>query len=122
MPPSNNAEITNPDCEGGEAEPYDYTSNVSRRVMNPRSRSPSPTGPPICSTPAVIKAQAFGALRGTRAWEKKGEEEAPKAAMEDLETRGIGIGTARLRPEDDDADVEEDGDDDAEEYDNDRAE
>ena len=95
MPPFNNAEITNPDCESGEAEPHDYTSNnVSRRVMNPPSRSPSPTGSSICSTPAVIKAQAFGALRHTRAWEKKGEEEAPKAAMEDLETRGIGIGMA----------------------------
>lgn len=56
------------------------------------SRSPSPTGHhPISSTLAVIKAQAFGALRRTRARPKK-TEHASKVAMEVLEARGIGIG------------------------------
>ncbi|EJD03913.1 uncharacterized protein FOMMEDRAFT_146047 [Fomitiporia mediterranea MF3/22] len=57
------------------------------------SRSPSPTGhPPISSTLAVIKAQAFGALRRTRARPKKATEGAAKMAMEVLEARGIGLG------------------------------
>lgn len=57
------------------------------------SRSPSPSGhPPISSTLAVIKAQAFGALRRTRARPKKTTEGAAKMAMEVLEARGIGLG------------------------------
>ncbi|KAL5535567.1 hypothetical protein ACEPAF_3661 [Sanghuangporus sanghuang] len=57
------------------------------------SRSPSPCGhPPISSTLAVIKAQAFGALRRTRARPKKTSEGAAKMAMEVLEARGIGLG------------------------------
>jgi len=112
IPPFNNTETTSPDRENSEAEPYHYTShnNVSRRATNSRSRSPSPSGPPICSTLAVIKAQAFGALRRTRTRQKKGSEGAAKAAMEALEARGIGIGMTRSnkrpRLEDDDDDDE----------------
>ena len=109
---NNNTETTSPDRENSEAESYHYTShnNISRRATNSRSRSPSPTGPPICSTLAVIKAQAFGALRRTRTRQKKGSEGAAKAAMEALEARGIGIGMTksnkRPRLEDDDDDAE----------------
>ena len=124
IPPfnNNNTETTSPDRENSEAEPYHYAShnnnnnssnnnhNVSRRATNSRSRSPSPSGPPICSTLAVIKAQAFGALRRTRTRQKKGSEGAAKAAMEALEARGIGIGMTRSnkrpRLEDDDDDAE----------------
>ena len=108
---NNNVETTSPDHENSKAESYHYTShnNISRRATNSRSRSPSPTGPPICSTLAVIKAQAFGALRRTRTRQKKGSEGAAKAAMEALEARGIGIGMnksnkrPRLEHDDDDA-------------------
>lgn len=110
MPPfSNNMETTSPDRENSETEPYHYPPhNLTRRATNSRSRSPSPSGPPICSTLAVIKAQAFGALRRTRTRQKKGSEGAAKAAMEALEARGIGIGMTKnnKRPrldEDDDA-------------------
>ena len=48
--------------------------------------------PPISSTLAVIKAQAFGALRRTRARPKKATEGAAKVALEVLEARGIGLG------------------------------
>lgn len=109
MPPFNTPDTTSPDRENSEAEPYHYNPhNVTRRTTNSRSRSPSPSGPPICSTLAVIKAQAFGALRRTRTRQKKGSEGAAKAAMEALEARGIGIGMTKSnkRPrleEDDDA-------------------
>lgn len=57
------------------------------------SRSPSPSSqPPISSTLAVIKAQAFGALRRTRTRPKKASEGAAKMAMEVLEARAIGLG------------------------------
>ena len=111
MPPFNNPETASPDREKSEAESYHYNPhNVSRRATNSRSRSPSPTGAPICSTLAVIKAQAFGALRRTRTRQKKGSEGAAKAAMEALEARGIGIGmnksNKRQRLEDDEDDDE----------------
>jgi hypothetical protein len=41
---------------------------------------------------AVIKAQAFGALRRTRARTKKSSEGAARVAMDVLEARGIGMG------------------------------
>ena len=40
----------------------------------------------------MIKAQAFGALRRTRARPKKATEGAAKVALEVLEARGIGLG------------------------------
>lgn len=55
----------------------------------------------------MIKAQAFGALRRTRARTKKSSEGAAKVAMDVLEARGIGIGVSpggkRQRIEDDDS-------------------
>ena len=96
IPPFNNTETASPDREKSESEAYHYTlHNPSRRAAESRSRSPSPSGPPICSTLAVIKAQAFGALRRTRTRQKKGSEGAAKAAMEALEARGIGIGMTK---------------------------
>ncbi|KAF8626552.1 hypothetical protein AX15_004854 [Amanita polypyramis BW_CC] len=69
------------------------------------SRSPSPNPPPLSGTLAVIKAQAFGALRRTRARTKKSSEGAAKVAMDVLESRGIGMGvtTGTKRPRLDDA-------------------
>ena len=58
------------------------------------SRSPSPGPPPICGTLAVIKAQAFGALRRTRGRSKKTSEGAAKAAVEALAARGIGVSSS----------------------------
>lgn len=72
------------------------TSRLRRRrgTRHTSSRSPS-LGPPSLSctvdTVAAIRAQAFGALRRTRARGKKSSEEAAKVAMDVLEARGIGI-------------------------------
>lgn len=66
--------------------------NTAQSPASQSSRSPSPTHQPISSTLAVIKAQAFGALRRTRAKPKKSADNAAKMAMEVLEARGIGLG------------------------------
>jgi hypothetical protein len=79
----------------GEAAPYPQVPKLrSRRGRSEESRSPSPSTPPISGTLAVIKAQAFGALRRTRTRTKKTSEGAAKVAMEVLEARGIGMGVA----------------------------
>lgn len=81
----------------------------SHSHSNSHSRSPSPNAAPISCTVAVIKAQAFGALRRTRARTKKTSEGAAKVAMNVLEARGIGIGASSKRPrlqDDEDLDVE----------------
>jgi len=62
-------------------------------TIPPHSRSPSPVPAAISCTVAVIKAQAFGALRRTRARTKKTSEGAAKVAMDVLEARGIEIGS-----------------------------
>ena len=65
----------------------------------------------MSGTLAVIKAQAFGALRRTRARTKKGADGAAKVAIEALEARGIGMGVStgskrpRLHDDDDDDDM-----------------
>ena len=71
----------------------------------------APGAPPLSGTLAVIKAQAFGALRRTRSRAKKGADSAAKVALEALEARGIdmGVSTGSKRArvdydEDDDAD------------------
>lgn len=74
----------------GESGPYNHQRPRSRRD-EPLSRSPSPGTPPISGTLAVIKAQAFGALRRTRTRSKKSGDVASRAAMEALEARGIGL-------------------------------
>ncbi|KAI0271359.1 hypothetical protein BC834DRAFT_438519 [Gloeopeniophorella convolvens] len=87
-----------------------HTRLRPRRTMAHMSRSPSPGAPPLSGTLAVIKAQAFGALRRTRTRAKKGADSAAKVAIEALEARGIGMGVstgskrARVDYEDDDAD------------------
>ena len=89
----------------------DCTLYSSSRLRNRRSaaasrssRSPSPNPPPLSGTLAVIKAQAFGALRRTRARTKKSSERASKVAMDVLEARGIGMsvttGSKRQRLDD----------------------
>ncbi|KAH8102651.1 hypothetical protein BXZ70DRAFT_797479 [Cristinia sonorae] len=91
------------ESDEGESAPYHYATRARQRrstTTSRTSRSPSPGPPPICGTLAVIKAQAFGALRRTRARTKKSSEGAAKAAVEALEARGIGmgIGSASKRP------------------------
>jgi len=65
-----------------------------RRTIAHANRSPSPGAPPLSGTLAVIKAQAFGALRRTRSRAKKGADSAAKVALEALEARGIGMGVS----------------------------
>lgn len=91
------------ESDEGESAPYHYATRARQRrstTASRTSRSPSPGPPPICGTLAVIKAQAFGALRRTRTRSKKSSEGAAKAAVEALEARGIGmgIGSATKRP------------------------
>src|SRR5262249_2541209 len=102
LPPLSESENGSQNDRGSsEGEPSTFSHNRlrSRRSTPPSrtSRSPSPghsSGPPISGTLAVIKAQAFGALRRTRARTKKSSEGAAKVAMDVLEARGIGIGSA----------------------------
>ncbi|KAI0651842.1 hypothetical protein C8Q79DRAFT_935139 [Trametes meyenii] len=77
----------------GESSSYTYGSRPRTRPVSVSrgSRSPSPGPAPICGTLAVIKAQAFGALRRTRGRSKKTTEGAAKAAVEALAARGIGV-------------------------------
>ena len=94
----------------------DMRSDVAHSKLRPRrtiahaNRSPSPGAPPLSGTLAVIKAQAFGALRRTRSRAKKGADSAAKVALEALEARGIGMGVstgskrARVDYDEDDAD------------------
>ncbi|KAF8078604.1 hypothetical protein FPV67DRAFT_1663317 [Lyophyllum atratum] len=97
----------------GDSTPYPHSRPRLRRGMtHSRSRSPSPPPPILSSTLAVIKAQAFGALRRTRARTKKSSDGAAKVAMNVLEARGIGMApspgatTSLKRPRlDDDLDM-----------------
>lgn len=94
----------------GEASAYSHhPKSRSRRGLERLSRSPSPTTPPISGTLAVIKAQAFGALRRTRTRTKKSSDGAAKVAMEVLEARGMGMGvmpgTKRPRLQNEHADL-----------------
>ena len=84
----------------GESSSYTYSSRSRTRTstVSRTSRSPSPGPPPICGTLAVIKAQAFGALRRTRGRSKKSSEGAAKAAVEALAARGIGVANPAKRP------------------------
>ncbi|EPT04312.1 hypothetical protein FOMPIDRAFT_125581 [Fomitopsis schrenkii] len=78
-----------------ESNSYGYSRSRGRSEAPSAhgSRSPSPI-PPVCGTLAVIKAQAFGALRRTRTKGKKTTESAARAAVEALEARGIEMGIA----------------------------
>ncbi|KAA1468250.1 hypothetical protein DENSPDRAFT_877956 [Dentipellis sp. KUC8613] len=103
------------DPSGGDGEVLSYSRPQVRRGMSHFARSPSPGSAPMSGTLAVIKAQAFGALRRTRARTKKGADGAAKMALEALEARGIGMGvstgTKRQRLQRDDEDDEDDDDD-----------
>lgn len=69
-----------------------------------QERGSSDVVPAISCTVAVIKAQAFGALRRTRTRTKKSTETAARVAHDVLEARGIGLGSRR-RGSDDDLDI-----------------
>ena len=60
-------------------------------ATHPRS-SQSPSPPPISGTLAVIKAQAFGALRRTRGRNRRSSDGAAKLSVEALSARGIAVG------------------------------
>src|ERR1700722_9383293 len=98
----------------GEPVPYSHHARLRPRRATLPSRSTSPdTGcPPISGTLAVIKAQAFGALRRTRARTKRSSEGAAKVALNVLEARGIGMdgglptGSKRPRLQDDEGDMQ----------------
>ncbi|KAJ7169881.1 anaphase-promoting complex, cyclosome, subunit 4-domain-containing protein [Mycena filopes] len=84
----------------GDSNSYNHPRLRQRRdsVISPPSRSSSPSGgPALSSTLAVIKAQAFGALRRTRARTKKPSDVPAKTAMDVLEARGIDMGVSSKR-------------------------
>jgi hypothetical protein len=99
MPHFSGSDSSLNDRGSSEGEPGSHNSHHHRPLSLRRgtapsrsSRSPSPDTPPISGTLAVIKAQAFGALRRTRTRSKKSGEGASRTAMEVLEARGIGLG------------------------------
>jgi hypothetical protein len=110
VPPNDNGS-SHDHCSSDGDPPFNDPQIRSRRnTIHSHSRSPSPGPAPISCTVAVIKAQAFGALRRTRARTKKSAEGAAKVAMNVLEARGIGVtssvGSKRPRLDDEDLDVE----------------
>ncbi|KAJ6575134.1 hypothetical protein B0H19DRAFT_628748 [Mycena capillaripes] len=93
----------------GDSNSYGHSRVRPRRdsAISPPSRSTSPSAvPPLSGTLAVIKAQAFGALRRTRARTKKTSDAPAKTAMDLLEARGIELpassGSKRQRTEETD--------------------
>ncbi|KAJ7786331.1 hypothetical protein B0H16DRAFT_1295116, partial [Mycena metata] len=93
----------------GDSNSYGHSRVRPRRdsAISPPSRSSSPSAaPPLSGTLAVIKAQAFGALRRTRARTKKPSDVPAKTALDVLEARGIDMGvssgTKRQRTEESD--------------------
>lgn len=111
LPQFSGQDVHGGDRGSSEGENAPYLRIRSRRGASRLSRSPSPGTPPMSGTLAVIKAQAFGALRRTRARTKKGADGAAKVAIEALEARGIGMGVStgskrpRLHDDDDDDDM-----------------
>ncbi|KAG6902867.1 hypothetical protein C0995_010036 [Termitomyces sp. Mi166 len=91
LPPMSGSENEHGSSDGDASYPH-TRSGVRRRLSHEsRSRSPSPAPPVLSGTLAVIKAQAFGALRRTRARTKRSSEGAAKVAMNVLEARGLGM-------------------------------
>ncbi|KAJ7181678.1 anaphase-promoting complex, cyclosome, subunit 4-domain-containing protein [Mycena crocata] len=82
----------------GDSNSYGHPRLRARRdsAISPPSRSTSPSSvpPPLSGTLAVIKAQAFGALRRTRARTKKPSDAPTKTAMDVLQARGIEMGSS----------------------------
>lgn len=90
----------------GDSASYSNSRLRSRRsIPLCSSRSPSPVAPALSCTVAVIKAQAFGALRRTRTRTKRSTETAARVAHDVLEARGIGLGHRRRESQDDDLDL-----------------
>jgi hypothetical protein len=90
----------------GDSASYSSSRLRSRRSIALRSsRSPSPAAPALSCTVAVIKAQAFGALRRTRTRTKKSTETATRVAHDVLEARGIGVVHRRRTSDDDEFDL-----------------
>lgn len=103
------AEHGSPNERGSsDGDPTSYSTRHRPRRSLP-SRSPSPGAVPRSATLAVIKAQAFGALRRTRTKTKRSTEASAKAAMDVLENRAIGLGvvmgTKRARTDIDDGEM-----------------
>ncbi|EMD42038.1 hypothetical protein CERSUDRAFT_42528 [Gelatoporia subvermispora B] len=89
--------VENGSNDDTDSASYPYSARTRGRpglASQRASRSPSPGPPAICGTLAVIKAQAFGALRRTRTKTKRGADGAAKAAVDALEARGINMGIA----------------------------
>ncbi|KAJ4486183.1 hypothetical protein J3R30DRAFT_1466915 [Lentinula aciculospora] len=97
--------------DGGDSSYSNPHRTRPRRITAPPSRSPSPGTAPLSGTLAVIKAQAFGALRRTRVRSKRPAEGPAKVSREVLESRGIVLpdslsqpGPAKRRRMNDDSD------------------
>ncbi|KAF8973944.1 anaphase-promoting complex, cyclosome, subunit 4-domain-containing protein [Flammula alnicola] len=110
LPPSENGSHHDQANSDGDPSFNDPHVRSRRNTIPANSRSPSPGSTSISCTVAVIKAQAFGALRRTRARTKKTSEGAARVAMDVLEARGIGMGgstgSKRPRLEEEDIDAE----------------
>ncbi|KAG5648005.1 hypothetical protein DXG03_007039 [Asterophora parasitica] len=96
LPPMSESDTGSQQEQGssdGDSTPYPphSRSRLRRGMTHSRSRSPSPVPPILSGTLAVIKAQAFGALRRTRTRTKKSAEGASKVVLNVLESRGIGM-------------------------------
>ncbi|KAF5375103.1 hypothetical protein D9758_000259 [Tetrapyrgos nigripes] len=91
---SDNGSQHEPGSSDGDSNSYLPQKLRSRRdtTASRPSRSPSPGMAPLSGTLAVIKAQAFGALRRTRVRSRKSTDGPAKVALDVLEARGIGMG------------------------------
>lgn len=106
LPPLSNGE-TGSQHTSSDGDSYATTSRLRARRSAPDSRSPSPGMiAPLSGTLAVIKAQAFGALRRTRARTKKAPEAGDTNAKSSNFLENRSIGAKRPRLDNDDADTE----------------
>ncbi|KAK7064217.1 hypothetical protein R3P38DRAFT_3417640 [Favolaschia claudopus] len=107
LPPLSMSDSGSPHERGSsDGDSYSFGSRVHPRrdsLISPPSRSSSPSAAPALSgTLAVIKAQAFGALRRSRTRTRKHSDMPAKTALDVLEARGIAgvsTGTKRQRTE-----------------------
>ncbi|KAH7880699.1 hypothetical protein F5879DRAFT_965651 [Lentinula edodes] len=84
--------------DGGDSSYSSQHQARPRRITAPSSRSPSPGVAPLSGTLAVIKAQAFGALRRTRVRSKRPADGPAKVSRDVLESRGIVSADSLLQP------------------------
>ncbi|KAJ3814516.1 hypothetical protein F5876DRAFT_72863 [Lentinula aff. lateritia] len=84
--------------DGGDSSYSSQPQARPRRITAPSSRSPSPGVAPLSGTLAVIKAQAFGALRRTRVRSKRPADGPAKVSRDVLESRGIVSADSLLQP------------------------